>query len=191
MRSLYKRQYAIHKTRAAGFARLTCAIFCARMCIITKPYISEDFMAERAAHNERVDAIDRIFRELTWHGQKHAIQTLTRPEIGLTMPQMITLLATQQSGGTLTGIVDRLIDDGLVERVRSANDRRVIEVTLTAEGRARVRQVLDARREDMERILAHFDAGQLEQFEQLLDIFLHGVRGQLPYEEDPTREIEA
>jgi DNA-binding MarR family transcriptional regulator len=163
-------------------------------------------MGERAAHNERVEAIDRIFRELTWHGQKHAIQTLTRPEIGLTMPQMITLLAihdsgscrmgtladaTQQSGGTLTGIVDRLIDDGLVERVRSVNDRRVIEVTLTAEGRARVRQVLDARREDMERILAHFDAGQLEQFEQLLDIFLHGVRGQLPHEEDPTREIEA
>ena len=80
-------------------------------------------MAERLAHDERVMAIDRIFRELTWHGQKHAIRTLTRPEIGLTMPQMITLLAihdsgscrmgtladaTQHSGGTLTGIVDSL-----------------------------------------------------------------------------------
>jgi DNA-binding MarR family transcriptional regulator len=163
-------------------------------------------MGERVAHNERVEAIDRIFRELTWHGQKHAIHTLTRPEIGLTMPQMMTLLAihdsgscrmgtladaTQQSGGTLTGIVDRLIDDGLVERVRSVNDRRVIEVTLTAEGQARVRQVLDARRADMERILAHFDAGQAHEFEQLLDIFLQGVRGQLPREEEPVREIEA
>jgi DNA-binding MarR family transcriptional regulator len=99
--------------------------------------------------------------------------------------------ATQQSGGTLTGIVDRLIDDGLVERVRSVNDRRVIEVTLTAEGHARVGQVLDARYVDMERILAHFDDGRLDQFEQLLDQFLHGVRGQLPVEEDPAREIEA
>ena len=163
-------------------------------------------MGNRAAHNAQVEAIDRIFRELTWHGQKHAIHTLTRPEIGLTMPQMITLLAihdsgacrmgtladaTEQSGGTLTGIVDRLIDDRLVERVRSANDRRVIEVALTAEGQARVRQVIDARRADMERILAHFDVGQIDQFEQLLDIFLHGVRGELPREEDPDREISA
>jgi len=149
-------------------------------------------MSERAAQIARVDHIDRIFRELTWHGQKHAIQTLTRPEIGLTMPQMITLLAihdsgscrmgtlaevTQQSGGTLTGIVDRLIDDGLVERVRSAEDRRVIEVTLTAEGRARVEEVLVARRDDMIRILAEFDDYQLEHFEALLLRFLHGLRG--------------
>jgi len=163
-------------------------------------------MGERLAQDDRVAAIDRIFRELTWHGQKHAIRTLTRPEIGLTMPQMITLLAihdsgscrmgalanaTQQSGGTLTGIVDRLIDDGLVERVRSVNDRRVIEVTLTAEGQARVGQVLDARYIDMERILAHFDDDRLGQFERLLALFLDGVRGELPPEEPPAREIGA
>jgi DNA-binding MarR family transcriptional regulator len=163
-------------------------------------------MTERTAHLARVESIDRIFRELTWHGQKHAIHTLTRPEIGLTMPQMITLLAihdrgscrmgaladaTQQSGGTLTGIVDRLIDDGLVERVRSVNDRRVIEVTLTGQGEARVQQVLVARREDLERILALFGAGEIDQFERLLGMFLQGVRGALPAEEAPPREVEA
>ena len=162
-------------------------------------------MGERPALDDRIATIDRIFRELTWHGQKHAIHTLTRPEIGLTMPQMITLLAihdsgscrmgtladaTQQSGGTLTGIVDRLIDDGLVERVRSVNDRRVIEVTLTTEGQTRVGQVINARYLDMERILAHFDDELLGQFEQLLELFLDGVRGELPHE-DPAREIGA
>lgn len=161
-------------------------------------------MTERAAHAARVEAIDRIFRELTWHGQKHAIHTLTRPEIGLTMPQMVTLLAihdrgscrmgtladaTQQSGGTLTGIVDRLIDDGLVERVRSVNDRRVIEVTLTSEGRARVHQVLEARHADLERILASFDGRELDEFTDLLAKFLQGVRGALPAEEAPAREV--
>ena len=160
-------------------------------------------MTERAAHETRVEAIDRIFRELTWHGQKHAIHTLTRPEIGLTMPQMITLLAihdqgacrmgaladaTQQSGGTLTGIVDRLIDDGLVERVRSANDRRVIEVALTDEGRARVEQVLLARHQDLQRILTPFEDGEIAQFEKLLSMFLQGVRGTLPA---AVRELEA
>lgn len=163
-------------------------------------------MTERAAHEVRVEAIDRIYCELTWHGQKHAIQTLTRPEIDLTLPQMVTLLAihdrgscrmgtlaeaTQQSGGTLTGIVDRLIEDGLVERVRSANDRRVIHVTLTADGQTRVRQVLDARREDIQRILASFDAHEIDQFERLLSMFLQGVRGALPAVDGPPRELEA
>lgn len=160
-------------------------------------------MTDRAVPEARLDAIDRIFRELTWHGQKHAIQTLTRPTIGLTMPQMVTLLAihdsgscrmgalaeaTAQSGGTLTGIVDRLIDDGLVERIRSAEDRRVIEVALTREGRARVESVLVARRADMLRILAHFSDYELEQFEQLLLHFLHGLHGTAE-REAPAREM--
>lgn len=160
-------------------------------------------MTERAVPEARLEAIDRIFRELTWHGQKHAIQTLTRPTIGLTMPQMVTLLAihdngscrmgmlaevTQQSGGTLTGIVDRLIDDGLVERIRSVEDRRVIEVALTSEGRARVEGVLVARRGDMMRILAGFSDYELNQFEQLLLHFLHGLRGTTE-REAPAREM--
>ncbi|MFN8500493.1 MarR family winged helix-turn-helix transcriptional regulator [Kouleothrix sp.] len=147
-----------------------------------------------------------MIRELTWHGQKHAIQTLTRPEIGLTMPQMVTLLAiydsgscrmgdladaTQQSGGTLTGIVDRLIVDGLVERVRSAQDRRVIEVVLTPAGKARVQGVLSARQADLERILSGFTDRQLEQFEQLLMQFLHGLHGVAESPEEPARELGA
>ena len=162
-------------------------------------------MSERAAQLARIDKIDRIFRELTWHGQKHAIQTLTRPEIGLTMPQMVTLLAihdsgscrmgtlaelTQQSGGTLTGIVDRLIDDGLIERVRSAEDRRVIEVTLTPRGRSRVEGVLVARRGDIQHILAGFDDRELEQFEILLTRFLNGLHG-TPEIKAPEREMGA
>ena len=163
-------------------------------------------MAEQAADDARVESIDRIYRELTWHGQKHALHTLARPEIGLTMPQMVTLLAihdrvscrmgvladaTQQSGGTLTGIVDRLIDEGLVERVRSVSDRRVIEVTLTAEGQERVRHVLEARHADMRRILAHLDEDQSTQFEHLLGVFLLGVRGALPAEDSHLHELEA
>lgn len=148
-------------------------------------------MAERAARSRQVAEIDRIIREITWHGQKQAIHTLMRPEIDLTMPQMVTLLAihdsgtcrmgalaeaTQQSCGTLTGIVDRLIDDGLVERVRAVGDRRVVEVALTGEGQARARQVIEARQVDMDRMLARFDDRQLAEFEEMLHLFLQSVR---------------
>lgn len=163
-------------------------------------------MAQRTVQSARIETIDRMVRELTWHGQKHAIQTLTRPEIGLTMPQMVTLLAiydsgscrmgdladaTQQSGGTLTGIVDRLIADGLVERVRSVNDRRVIEVVLTTAGKTRVQEVLAARRADLERILANFSDRQLDQFELLLTQFLQGLHATAEGVAEPAREMGA
>ena len=41
----------------------------------------------------------------------------------------------QTSQASLTGIVDRLEERGLVERARTAEDRRVVEVALTARGR--------------------------------------------------------
>ena len=42
-------------------------------------------MAEPATRAACVAEIDRIIREITWHGQKQAIHTLMRPEIDLTM----------------------------------------------------------------------------------------------------------
>lgn len=163
-------------------------------------------MTQRTVQLGRIEALDRIFRDLTWQGQKQAIQTLTRPEIALTLPQMVTLLAihdsgscrmgeladaTQQSGGTLTGIVDRLIADGLVERVRSPGDRRVIEVTLTVAGKARAHEVMIARRNDMERMLSSFSERQLEQFELLLGRFLQGLNNTTLPETQSARELGA
>jgi DNA-binding MarR family transcriptional regulator len=42
------------------------------------------------------------------------------------------------SAATVTGVVDTLERDGLVERERDADDRRVIRVRLTKEGRRRL-----------------------------------------------------
>ena len=46
----------------------------------------------------------------------------------------------QTSQASLTGIVDRLEERGLVGRVRSAEDRRVVEVSLTDAGAIELRQ---------------------------------------------------
>ncbi|WP_433531453.1 MarR family winged helix-turn-helix transcriptional regulator [Micromonospora sp. CA-263727] len=74
-------------------------------------------------------------------------------EHGLTQAGMVTLMALAQHGelphravaelcfvrpATLTGIVDTLERDGLVERHRDDNDRRSIKLALTPAGRARV-----------------------------------------------------
>jgi DNA-binding MarR family transcriptional regulator len=145
-----------------------------------------------------VTTISDVVRQITWQSQKQLLKTLSRPDIGLTMPQMVTLFAirdaqtcrmseladvTQQSAGTLTGIVDRLIDDSLVGRVRDVDDRRVVQVTLTPAGEERVLRVEQARHEDMDRMLQHFDLGQLGDLESLLRLLLSGLHEMLSGEE--------
>jgi DNA-binding MarR family transcriptional regulator len=142
------------------------------------------------ARSERIAAIDRIMRQLTWRRHKHSLHALNQPDIALTMPQMITMFAiqaagtcrmselaeaTQQSAGTLTGIVDRLIIDGLAARVRDADDRRVVQVALTPAGEERLARVEQARCKDMALMLQHFSAEQLEQIEALLHLLLAGI----------------
>lgn len=142
---------------------------------------------ERAEH---LIAIDHLIRQLIWQSQKQLLQTLSRPDIGLTLPQMITLFAirgagtcrmselaeiTQQSAGTLTGIVDRLIEDRLVGRVRDVDDRRVVQVTLTPQGEAHLERLEQARREDMERMLRSFSDEQIILLESLLSQLLKGI----------------
>ncbi|MEW2383287.1 MarR family transcriptional regulator [Micromonospora sp. NPDC047707] len=73
-------------------------------------------------------------------------------EHGLTQAGMVTLLTLAEHGelphravaercfvkpATLTGIVDTLERDGLVERQRHATDRRSVKLALTPAGRAR------------------------------------------------------
>lgn len=145
-----------------------------------------------------VTSISDVVRQITWQSQKQLLRTLSRPDIGLTMPQMVTLFAirdahtcrmseladiTQQSAGTLTGIVDRLIEDNLVGRVRDLEDRRVVQVTLTPAGEERVTRVERARHDDMDRMLQHFDLSQLGDLECLLRLLLAGLNEMFSDEE--------
>ncbi len=90
---------------------------------------------------------DHIAQELRtlWHGIIRASERashLDRQQFWVLAalepaPQRMTALAEQAltSQASLTGIVDRLEDRGLVERVRSSEDRRVVEVSLRDSGR--------------------------------------------------------
>lgn len=60
------------------------------------------------------------------------LATLARAPDGLTMGELSTLLLV--SGGNVTTVVTRLIDDGYVERIVNEADRRSITVRLTPRG---------------------------------------------------------
>ena len=60
----------------------------------------------------------------------------------------------QVNPSTGTRMLDRLIRKGLVRRLRSTTDRRVVRVRLTPAGHDIVDQVLTRRRTDLERLVA-------------------------------------
>lgn len=69
------------------------------------------------------------------------------------------------SAPTVTGIVDRLEEAGLVERRRDKSDRRVVEVVATERGRRLVSEVFAAREE---RLRGFFAAMEEEDARALL-----------------------
>lgn len=94
---------------------------------------------------------------------------------GLTVPQFVTLAAIEtfedgrermgriaamahQCSATMTGIIDRLENMALVQRVNNPNDRRSVLVELTEDGRRRLEEVRAVRRRRLEGVLSRLDA---------------------------------
>lgn len=80
--------------------------------------------------------------------------------------------------GTVTGIVDRLVAQGLVERGEDPRDRRVRRVALSDEGKELVDRILDAGTSRFRRLLELVDTDTLRQFEQVMHT-LNEAAGQL------------
>jgi len=105
-----------------------------------------------------LEAISLLIPRLIGALQRRMVRNLAGD--GLTFPQFVTLhmlecaggectmgplaAAAMQSAAAMTGIVDRLLERGLVQRERHPQDRRSVVVRLTAAGRA----LLDRAREN-------------------------------------------
>ncbi|MDK9736865.1 MarR family transcriptional regulator [Vibrio sp. D404a] len=94
-------------------------------------------------HDEILVAIRQIIRAIDLHSKKLS------KEYGLTGPQLILMRAIQEMGNvtikelsnhtnvsqaTTTTIIDRLEQNGYVQRVRSVSDRRKVHANLTEKG---------------------------------------------------------
>jgi DNA-binding MarR family transcriptional regulator len=60
-----------------------------------------------------------------------------------------------------SAMVDRMVDGGLVERVRGEEDRRVVSVWLTPAGEAALAAAIGGRRGKLERVLSQLDPTEL------------------------------
>ena len=115
---------------------------------------------------------------------------------GLTFPQFMTLLSLERAEGpcrmgplanaalqslpSMTGIVDRLVERGLVERRRDPKDRRSVVVSLTDEGRQLLRKLKDERLRTVSRLLEALPAEDLERLRIILDHMLQALEAEEP-----------
>ncbi|GIF46798.1 DNA-binding MarR family transcriptional regulator [Asanoa ferruginea] len=98
-----------------------------------------------------------------------AARSLADLDADVTLPQFRTLVVLASRGpqrsvdisnelgvapSTGQRMCDRLVRKGLVDRSRSASDRRVVKVRLSAAGRDLVEKVLNRRRVELSRIVA-------------------------------------
>jgi DNA-binding MarR family transcriptional regulator len=122
----------------------------------------------------------------------HYVDTMrlrTWEERGLTLPQLRILFHLRAQPGTTTnavarrlgltmptvsGLVDKLCRAGLVERGQRADDRRVIPLSLTDEGRAVVGEIREGNRAYLDALAEHLGE-DLETTTEALERLVEGI----------------
>jgi DNA-binding MarR family transcriptional regulator len=88
------------------------------------------------------------------------LSALDRAENGLTMGELSKWLLV--SNGNVTGVVARLVKDGLVEREASPTDRRVLYVRLTPLGKTHFASWLTAHDEWIDRLMGDLSGTEVD-----------------------------
>jgi DNA-binding MarR family transcriptional regulator len=80
---------------------------------------------------------------------------------------------------SMTGIADRLVRAGYIERVPSASDRRAVVVTITEQGEEAINVANAGVREDLTAVMTDFSDTDIRSFNGLLSDFLAGIEKEL------------
>ncbi len=139
--------------------------------------------------DEMIDVLENFILKMTWDEYRRFARELSSHD--LTYPQFHTLVAihrnnsqctmgvladeTNQVSATVTGIIDRLVERGLVERWRHPDDRRQVLVHLTDAGRAKLNDVVQLRRHYMADVLDKLDEQTRNQLALSLQQYMHAL----------------
>ncbi len=121
--------------------------------------------SSRIIENKLRDKLRREFS--TTMPRFDVMAALFRFEKGLKMNELSKLLMV--SNGNVTGIVDRLVKDGLIVRMPVAGDRRAFEVRLTKKGQQEFSRQAQEHEIWVDEMLASFCEKDSEELLQKLD----------------------
>ncbi len=127
---------------------------------------------------EIIDNLRRVFQVVNGQSKKSERETgLTGPQlwaiktIAQEAPIMVSEIARRMylHPATVVGILNRLEKQGLVIRLRSTKDRRVVRVELTGQGRALVKKAPEVAQGLLVSGLEKLDTNRLKSIAQALD----------------------
>ena len=87
---------------------------------------------------------------------------------------------------TVTGVLDRLENDGLITRTLDPDDRRSFMLEMTQAGRDLVQQIDHLRRSQLEQALSKMDAESINAINQGLEALIQRMQSNLDNRNDPT-----
>ncbi|HZR35984.1 MAG TPA: MarR family transcriptional regulator [Nevskia sp.] len=125
-------------------------------------------------------ALDMLEPELARHGltfTQYAVLMSVRDGIALNPKDLCIQL--RHDSGALTRLLDQLESRGLVERHRSVEDRRAIEVHLTAAGEEALRTVIPLVVNRINSVLKDFSHAEVDELLRLLNKLILGWQGEL------------
>ncbi len=100
------------------------------------------------------------------HGKGRLLSLLGENE-GITSRELSELLDVRPS--SLSEMISRLSDEGLIIRTADENDKRVSHISLSEKGRELLGEIKAEKDDDAIRLTACFDDGELETFSFLCD----------------------
>lgn len=110
----------------------------------------------------------RLFREYGLTGSQYNVLRILRGE-GAPLPSLEIADRMVQVVPAITGLIDRLEQQGLVRRKRCTEDRRVVYVELTKEGADLVGRLDEPVHDLHRRLLGHLTRGELAELNRLLE----------------------
>ena len=150
---------------------------------VRKKVAAESLSKDRALSKERVRLWLKILK--TQSAIEQQIRNSLRNEFDTTLPRFDVMSALDRfpqglrmteisgllkvSNGNVTGIVERLTQDGLALRIAMPNDRRVQRVKLTRKGKAAFKKMATAHEKWLDEILEQVSSTQLQSLNGLLD----------------------
>jgi DNA-binding MarR family transcriptional regulator len=111
---------------------------------------------------------DDLFDQFELTPQQYNVLRLLQVQVpdGLQTLQLASRLVSRAPD--ITRMLDKLVERGLVERLRSETNRRIVEVRITESGSQLLEQISEPLRECHARQLGHLSAIDLKQLCQLL-----------------------
>jgi DNA-binding MarR family transcriptional regulator len=133
-------------------------------------------MAESAGAQQAVDPLRIWFRFIRLQRRTSAAIGGELKALGLSIPQQELAQRLYVTKGNVSGLVDRLVEAGLVERLALPGDRRSHALHLTPHGRELARRGLEAQRDYVARTLGRLGGADLAALDRLVGLWRDEAR---------------